>query len=350
MSFIANLLTSTGILERRRDGRVSTFGLVALYGRNANQNKARIKNLSMTGVYVVTKERWLPGTDILLTLQKRHLLHTRSLPGVRMWARSVHLGKDGVGLTFVRESCDSDAWLNATRKAAAMTGQGGVISLFRLANAHMFLFRVSPSADDLVLQSLAESLSHERYDRIIEICLRAAELLDEWSCPIRNDVPPDLIQQLLAGGSKAEDKNLQEFWAGLLATSCLDRSDDNESLDLASILSLLLPIQLVILDAGCTRVIEAGWKPRLGSSGHLQCSPTEIRKITGTRDLVAIERHLNQLHALGLLGKSPKPLNFEQLERANITPTSLGLRLFTRCSRPPAQAQTSGIARLGAAG
>ncbi|HEY6764483.1 MAG TPA: hypothetical protein VI386_06905, partial [Candidatus Sulfotelmatobacter sp.] len=44
--------------------------LVAYYWDGAAPTSHKIQNISSTGFYLTTKERWLPGTMVTMTLQR----------------------------------------------------------------------------------------------------------------------------------------------------------------------------------------------------------------------------------------------------------------------------------------
>ena len=60
-----------------------------------------MKDISATGLYVVTEERWYPGTLILMTLQNTHAGEEIAERSISVLSRAVRWGNDGVGLQFV---------------------------------------------------------------------------------------------------------------------------------------------------------------------------------------------------------------------------------------------------------
>ncbi len=332
MSIFTKLLVHTGVLERRKNRRVSLRGLEASYGAASAPKKARIRDISPTGIYIVTKDRWPPGTNIALTIERKGFLDRQSRRHVRLRARCVRFGEDGVGLTFSQDDTDSDRWLKAMDRAATLVRPDDVIQLFRIAKSLAFLSRVSPSFEDGALESMIGFMIDVRLDRSMEITHRAEELLERWGSAFRTDVPPAVILRVLDDASKAENDEAKRLWAWLLATACSEGYDDDESLRFANILSNLLPGQLGIFQAAGKKAVQTGWEPGSIFSEHIYCTAEEIRKVARIRNLVAIERDLNHLHELGLLEKPERALGCAQLERANLTPTSRGLKLYIRCS------------------
>jgi uncharacterized membrane protein (UPF0127 family) len=75
-------------------------GLAAYYWTGGAPKANHIKDISPAGLYVVTEERWYPGTLILMTLQaagdKENVERS-----IAVHSRAVRWGNDGVGLQFI---------------------------------------------------------------------------------------------------------------------------------------------------------------------------------------------------------------------------------------------------------
>jgi hypothetical protein len=76
-------------------------GLAAYYWTGAAPEARNIKDISSTGLYVVTEERWYPGTLLLMTLQKTDEGEESSERSIAVHSRAVRWGDDGVGLQFI---------------------------------------------------------------------------------------------------------------------------------------------------------------------------------------------------------------------------------------------------------
>ena len=60
-----------------------------------------IRDISSTGLFLVTEERWYPGTLVLMTLQMSDLGEEMAERSIAVQSRAVRWGSDGVGLQFV---------------------------------------------------------------------------------------------------------------------------------------------------------------------------------------------------------------------------------------------------------
>jgi hypothetical protein len=89
--------------EHRKAQRMKAPLLVAFYWDGAAPTSHSIQNISSTGFYLVTKERWLPGTMVTMTLQRTDLTlgHPGIEPHIPVLSKVVRHDENGVGFTFV---------------------------------------------------------------------------------------------------------------------------------------------------------------------------------------------------------------------------------------------------------
>jgi hypothetical protein len=101
MAFWQSLLGKIFSSERRRASRKSAPRLAAFFWTGGAPVEHEIRDISATGLYLVTEERWYPGTLVMMTLQKRN--EPADSPGrsIAVQSKAVRWGEDGVGLQFV---------------------------------------------------------------------------------------------------------------------------------------------------------------------------------------------------------------------------------------------------------
>ncbi len=87
--------------DPRNAPREASPGLAAYYWNGAAPEAHGIRDISSTGLYVVTEERWYPGTLVLMTLQVTERGEEASERSIAVLSRAVRWGHDGVGLQFV---------------------------------------------------------------------------------------------------------------------------------------------------------------------------------------------------------------------------------------------------------
>jgi hypothetical protein len=87
--------------DPRRAPRDASPRLAAYYWTGAAPEAHSIRDISSTGLYVVTEERWYPGTLVLMTLQRTDDGDEVTERSVAVLSRAVRWGEDGVGLQFI---------------------------------------------------------------------------------------------------------------------------------------------------------------------------------------------------------------------------------------------------------
>jgi len=89
--------------DPRKAPREPGYGLAAYYWTGAAPEPHDVKDISSTGLYLVTEERWYPGTLILMTLARTDRGEESAERSIAVHSRAVRWGADGVGLQFVLE-------------------------------------------------------------------------------------------------------------------------------------------------------------------------------------------------------------------------------------------------------
>jgi len=87
--------------DPRKAPRETPDGLAAYYWTGGPTEAHPIRDVSATGLYVVTEERWYPGTLVLMTLQIMNGVEETEERSITVHSRAVRWGNDGVGLQFV---------------------------------------------------------------------------------------------------------------------------------------------------------------------------------------------------------------------------------------------------------
>lgn len=164
--------------DRRRGERRNSPELAAYLWIGTLPKPASVRDISSTGVYLLTRERWAPGDLVSMTLQRRGPLEGSFDRRVAVQARAVRWGDDGIGMSFVLPTgVDLRLWESPLKSAAEQTEPEDILHEFRLASALAFLERISPSASDEAGRLLREGLSNFRVASALEILLNAERML-----------------------------------------------------------------------------------------------------------------------------------------------------------------------------
>lgn len=87
--------------DPRKAPREQSPGLAAYYWNGSVPEPHGIRDISSSGLYIVTEERWYPGTLVLMTLQKTDCGEQVAERSISVLSRAVRWGQDGVGLQFI---------------------------------------------------------------------------------------------------------------------------------------------------------------------------------------------------------------------------------------------------------
>jgi len=87
--------------DPRKAPREASPGLAAYYWTGGPPEAHNIKDISSTGLYIVTEERWYPGTLVLMVLTKTDDGEESAERSISVHSRAVRLGNDGVGMQFI---------------------------------------------------------------------------------------------------------------------------------------------------------------------------------------------------------------------------------------------------------
>src|SRR5664279_3150482 len=87
--------------DRRRADRQRIPQLVAFYWDGDSPLAHGVRDISPSGLYLLTEGRWYPGTMVMLTLQKNGEIVAGSQQSIAVEAKVIRSGDDGVGLAFV---------------------------------------------------------------------------------------------------------------------------------------------------------------------------------------------------------------------------------------------------------
>src|SRR5580698_7019955 len=145
MKSLRDVIEKLSRADSKRAERRPAHGFVAHYWSGTAARRDEIKDISSTGLYLLTEERWLPGTVVSLSLQMRSPLEEISERRITVQAKTVRWGEDGVGFSFILpDDADARPWKFLLESAAEQSEPNGVLDLARLANAIAFLSRLWP--------------------------------------------------------------------------------------------------------------------------------------------------------------------------------------------------------------
>lgn len=87
--------------ERRKAERRPVPGLVAYFWDGGPPFPHPVREISLTGMYLLTEERWYLGTVVMMRLQQTETPDGDPNHSIAVHARAVRWGEDGVGMAFL---------------------------------------------------------------------------------------------------------------------------------------------------------------------------------------------------------------------------------------------------------
>jgi len=88
-------------MYRPRAERRESSSLIALHWDGPSPRHSPIANLSNSGAYVLTSEKWNPGEIVSLTLQRKGEVEESSRLRFTVQVKAIRRDEDGVGVSFL---------------------------------------------------------------------------------------------------------------------------------------------------------------------------------------------------------------------------------------------------------
>ena len=330
MSSSRNWLRPRFVYRSRAD-RYESPALVAVHWDGPTPRQSAVANLSNSGAYVLTRENWKPGEIVSLTLQRKGTIQDSSRFRFTLQVKAIRRDEDGVGVAYLLpRDTDLHLWERSIKAETPQTEPEDVVREFRTATAIAFFRRIAPDATERATRLLRRGLSSNRLENALEVASHAEELLTIDSKRSGMKAHPDVILRTLEDGSWPDVEWIQHYWSGLLVSSCT-REEPIPDFELPDLLSQLTTIQARIFAAACDCASKQIDSYGIIGAHKLTRSADELIRISGVHDRAHIERDIQHLSWLGLLEQTVKWKFFSLIDEANITPTSLALKLYARC-------------------
>jgi hypothetical protein len=317
--------------ETPRAERRTPLGLTAWHTDHPASQPSTIKNISSTGLYLLTGERWPIDQLIPLTIELEALPENRAEDRIRVQTRVARHGEDGVGLAFILPAgMDRDLWDVLVDNAVILTDPKALVYTLRLLRTSLFLCRLCQEESHQALQLFGGELDKPRTEIAMEIALGAEKLLASEPGVDQMRAHPQIVANILQYGSWAQDDLTRQLWTGLFVTSCHVNAVDDSSHDFVDLLVSVTPAQGLILVTACKKVMEIGTKTGDLPSPRIIYSTQEMARLTGIYDPIRLGVEITRLFDAGLIDKAFVYSSYVPAESFDITPTRLGLKLYER--------------------
>jgi hypothetical protein len=294
----------------------------------------KVRDISSTGLYLLTPERWQPGTILALTLQREGPLELDPARRITTQAKVVRCGPDGVGLLFLwaKDDPESRRWDALLECVIEQTRPGDMLSLVRLVEAFAFLGRICSDGAEAIGDWVRTRASSHRVLNAVSIALNADSLLGLGSATNRERINPFVAVRILEVGSETHEEWLHRFWAGLFVTSISTDGRDGTNLEFVELFSQLTSIPVRIFTVVCTNATKVLSQSGDVSAKPLACHLSQLTATVGSRG-PQTARDLESLAALQLIEKkSASTSALLTSDEIYLNPTALGLQLFALCN------------------
>ena len=335
MSRLSNLkraLQRLGEPEQPRAERWPATGLSALYGIDSASKPAGIKDVSASGIYLLTDERFPADETVALILRLNGEREDNSELQISVETRAAWQGEDGVALEFVLPpGMNPDLCAALVHDIVSLTDRDQVADVFRPLRTVLFLYRLCESQADEAILLLDGQLDSDRTATLFKIAFAAENLLAAKPDASRMRAHPKLLANILREGSWAPDEVTLKLWVGLLASSCsVDAPDDGNQI-FVDLLVHITPTEAKIFLYGCERALSSAPGPENSASAPIVLSTQEMVHLTGVHDLSRNATDLAYLFNLGLIQNLFDFTSYRDVESFDITPSRLGLELYNHC-------------------
>lgn len=335
MSRLSNLrraLQRLGEPEQPRAERWPATGLSALYGIDSASKPAGIKDVSASGVYLLTDERFPANQTVALILRLVGQPENNSELQISVQTRAAWQGEDGVALEFILPSgMNPDLCAALLHDIVSLTDRDQVADVFRHLRTVLFLYRLCEYQADEAILLLDGRFDAGRTATLFRIVFAAEELLAAKPDASRMRAHPKLLANILREGSWAPDELTLTLWVGLLASSCsVDAPDDSNQI-FVDMLIHITPTEAMIFLHACERALSSRPWPESSASVSVVVSPPEMVQLTGVHDHGRNAADLAYLFNLGLIENLFDFTSYRDIESFDITPSRLGLELYSHC-------------------
>lgn len=203
--------------------------------------------------------------------------------------------------------------------------------------AGAFLSRIClPVAEELGLL-FRDRVSHWRAMQAARITEKAERKLRDVNGSESWHAHPRVIGRVIETGSWIDADDVQEMWAGLLASACTPDGKDETNIMFIEMLSQLTASEAFIFRYACEaaqkRITELGTV----TSNEVHIALKQLVEVTDVQDVSRLDRELDHLRNIGLLNiNSGLSLTPRQIEEGTepygvITPSDLGVQMYVRC-------------------
>jgi Abortive infection alpha len=221
------------------------------------------------------------------------------------------------GISFNLVNIDGEALSDALKKAI-----DGVFSFLGII--------CKPAAEETGLL-IGDHILAWRIKNLVKIVEKSKGMLSFDTTTFKLKASPRVVSKIIENGSWTDDENLQNMWAGLLASSCTVSGKDESNLIYTDLLSRMTPSEACVVnymgERGKTDIDVLNFNLTFGAG------TSSLVEIPCLSDFDQLVRELNHLEALGLIQSLDIYKDADTMRtHAIMSTTKIALDLYVRCN------------------
>jgi PilZ domain len=317
---------------RERAERGPARGLTAVCGLDTAATPASIKNISASGVSLLTREPGHSGDVIALVLRKQSEPDKSEDLQISLQARVIRLTEDGVALAFAPpQGMDAKLFEVLLRNITNVTDPDLCAEMFLTFRTVLFLYRLCGAGAEEVVLLLDGQLDTHRTSNLFKIVLTVENILTLYRDADQMHAHSKVVANILRHGTWADDELTVRLWTGLFVSSCSMGAPDDSNQVLVDLLAQLTPTQARILIHAYERFLGPMLDIQDSTAESIVLDAKEMIQLTGVHDQTRNATDLAYLFNLGLIEKVFDFTSYRESDTFDITPTGLGLELYKHC-------------------
>jgi len=219
----------------------------------------------------------------------------------------------------------TDAFGLAPFGEAVNTATKGVVD-----GAGAFLSRIClPAAEEFGL-AVKDRISVWRANNAAKIAQKASTMVSpELLEAGKLHAHPRLVMKAISNGSWSNSDDVQDLWAGLLASSCSETGADESNLIFMNILSQMTTTEVKVVNYSCKYSPKNQGVRGLLFNSQLRITFEHLVQITGISEIHCLDNELDHMRAVGLIAEGSGGINIVS-GFAEIGATALAFNLYVR--------------------
>ena len=203
-----------------------------------------------------------------------------------------------------------------------------------LSGVECFLSTVCLPALEELGMMLQDNVRTWRLKNILNVLKKAEGRLMFQDNKIQLKANPKVALSIIDNASLIEDDILQDWWAGLFASSCTEDGRDDQNLIFANLLSGLTSFEVKLLSYCCANCKKCIFPNKLiVANDDFRLSIDQIKQITGVQDVLRIDREIDHMVSIGLFDYEISGLVVDKEQViARLTPSALALNLYYKAN------------------